>query len=189
LPFDKSLANKLSLAIPFKKGFTENQCIGSATRAWRELTDKDVKILLSEIEKSERERFSQDTILSTDEVMEILEVDLENFITRNSRLIGLDLVLIGRQLDTPVGRVDLLFEDKNSALIVVELKLNEIGTGALNQIRGYMHYYKTTTKKNVRGVLICKDVLPAFVDKFKNLLDIQVLCFGWKLTVYPRKWD
>lgn len=189
LRFDKTLADKLSLAIPFKKGFTENQCISSATRAWRELTDNDVKILLSEVEKSEREGFSQDTVLSTDEVMEILEIDLENFITRNSRLIGSDLALVGRQIETPVGRADLLFEDKNGTLIVVELKLNEIGTGALSQIRGYMHYYKTSTKKNVRGVLVCKDVLPAFIDKFKDLSDIQVLCFGWKLTVYPRKWD
>lgn len=189
LPFDKKLADKLSLEIPFKNGFTENQCISSATRAWRELTENDVKILQSEIERSEKEGFSHDTILSTDEVLEILEVDLENFITRNSRLIGSGLVSVGRQIETPVGRIDLLFEDKNGTLIVVELKLNQIGTGALNQLRGYMNYCRTNTNKNVRGVLVCKDVLPTFVDKFKNLPDIQILCFGWKLTVYPRKWD
>jgi hypothetical protein len=186
LSFNKTLAEKLSLGIQFKKGFTENQCISSATRAWRELTEKDVKILLTEVEKNEREGFNQDTILSTDEVMEILEVDLESFITRNSQLIGFDLALAGRQIETPVGRLDLLFEDKTGALVVVELKLNEIGTGALNQIRGYMRYYRTETKKNVRGVLVCKDVLPAFTNTFKNLTDVQILCYGWRLAVYPK---
>jgi hypothetical protein len=188
LIFDKTLADKLSLAIPFKEGFTENQCISSATRAWRELTGNDKEILLSEVEKSEREGFSQDTVLSTDEVMEILEIDLENFITANTRLIGSDLIFIGRQVETPDGRVDLLFEDKKGTLIVVELKLNEIGTGALNQIRGYMHYYRTSTKKNVRGTIVCKDVLPAFVHKFRGVSDVQVFRFGWKLTVYSKEW-
>jgi len=189
LPFDKDLAQKLSLKIPFKKHFTENQCIASATRAWRELSQNDVEVLLSEIERSEKEGFSIDTILSTDEVLEIREADLENFIVRNSRLMGHDLTLIGRQVDTPEGRVDLLFENRNKDLVVVELKLNEIGRGALNQLRRYMHYFRKNTRKDVHGILVCKDVLPAFVDEFKKLRDIQVFCFGWKLLVYPRKWN
>jgi len=188
LLFDKNLANKLSLNIPFKNGFTENQCIGSATRAWRELTANDVQIMLSEIEENEKAGYDPDAILSSDEVMEILEADLENFIVRNSNLIEHNLTLVGRQMDIPgVGRIDLLFEDKNDTLIVVELKLNEIGTKALNQLRGYMHYFKISTKKKVEGALICKDIMPAFAERFKDLSDIKILCYGWRLSIFPRK--
>ena len=110
LIFNKKLAEKLSLNIEFRQGFSENQCIGSATRSWRELSEKDIDLLISEIRQNEEEGFDQTTILSTDEVMEILEADLENFLEKNSKLIGDDLKLIGRQVQLPVGRVDLLFE-------------------------------------------------------------------------------
>lgn len=189
LPFDKNLANKLSLNIPFKNGKTENQCIGSATRAWRELTADDVQVLLLEIEENEKAGYNPDTIISSDEVMEILEADLENFIVRNSNLIGHDLTLVDRQMDIPgVGRIDLLYEDKNDTLIVVELKLNEIGTRALNQLRSYMSYFKTSTKGKVEGAIICKDIMPAFAERFKNLSDVKILCYGWRLSIFPRKW-
>ncbi len=49
LPFNKTLSKKLSLNIRFPVGKTETQVIGSATRAWRELTDIDVDILQNEI--------------------------------------------------------------------------------------------------------------------------------------------
>jgi hypothetical protein len=45
LPLDKKLAIRLSLNIPFPKRRAESMAIGSATRNWRQLTDKDVRIL------------------------------------------------------------------------------------------------------------------------------------------------
>lgn len=73
-------------------------------------------------------------MLSTDEVLEIREADLENFIVKNTQLIGPGLTLKDRQVDTRQGRLDLLFEDKNKNWVVVELKLYEIGRGAVNQL-------------------------------------------------------
>ena len=187
LGFTRELSEKLSLDIPFNEGYTENQCISSATRQWRRLTNNDIDILLSKIEKAESEGYDPDAILSTDEVLEIREVDLENFIVRNSGLIGRNLKLVGRQIETPTGRLDLLFADEKGDLIVVELKLNEVGTGALNQLRRYMREVKKGYMKNTKGVLVCKDVLPVFVENFKRLKDIQVVCFGWKLSVREKK--
>jgi RecB family endonuclease NucS len=132
LLFNRTLAQKLSLAIPFKEGFTENQCISSATRQWRKLTEEDADILLSEIKRAEKESIGADTVLSTDDVLEIREADLENFIVKNTQLIGSGLTLKDRQVDTRQGRLDLLFEDENKNLVVVELKLHEIGQGAVN---------------------------------------------------------
>jgi len=188
LLFNKTLAQKLSLAIPFKEGFTENQCISSATRQWRKLTEKDVDILLSEIKRAEREGIGADTVLSTDEVLEIREADLENFIVKNTQLIGPGLTLKDRQVDTRQGRLDLLFEDKNKNWVVVELKLHEIGRGAVNQLRRYMHQVRKDTNREVSGVIVCKDVLPAFVEEFEKLRDFRIFHYGWRLRIYPRRW-
>ncbi len=186
LLFNKKLAEKLSLNIRFKEGFTENQCIASATRAWRELSKKDVKILLSEIQRIKSQGFDQKTILSTDEVMEILEADLENFLEKNPKLIGDGLKLTGRQIQLPVGRIDLLFENSSKELIVVELKLGAIGTDAINQIRRYINHLRKETKQTVSGVIVCKSVMPAFQEKFKNLKNIKILFYGWKLVIHSK---
>jgi hypothetical protein len=183
LLFDRALAEKLSLTIKFPKGKTETQAIGSATRSWRELTDKDVEVLLEVIGSSEKEGFGVETVLSTDEVTEVIEKDLERFIENNPNLIVEALKSMRRQLDTPVGRIDLLLEDKKGNLIVVELKLNRIGRGAINQLRRYMNWVRRETNKEVAGVIVCKGVMPAFEEDFKKLKDITVFCYGWQLKV------
>jgi len=185
LLFDKTLAEKLSLNIKFSKGKTETQAIGSATRAWRELTGNDVKILLKGIKSSEKEGVGIETILSTDEVTEIIEKDIEGFIEKNTSLIGKSLKLKRRQLDTSAGRIDLIFEDKKDNLMVVELKLNTIGREAINQLRRYMNWVKKETKKEVTGIIVCKGVMPTFEEDFKKLKNIKILCYGWQLKVYP----
>jgi len=189
LLFNRALAEKLSLNIPFRKNFTDNQCISSATRQWRRLTEKDVETLLLEIKKYEMKGIASDVVLLTDEVLEIREADLENFIANNVNLFGLNLTLKGRQRDTRAGRLDLLFEDENNNLVVVELKLNEIGRYAINQLRRYIRQVRADTKKKVRGIIVCKDILPTFVDEFRRLRNIQIFHYGWKLKVYPREWE
>jgi len=189
LLFDRVLAQKLSLNIPFRKDFADSQCISSATRQWRRLTDKDVDTILLEIKKCEKKGIKSDVVLSTDEVLEIREVDLENFIVNNVHLLGSNLTLIGRQRDTRAGRPDLLFEDEHKNIVIIELKLHEIGRGAINQLRGYIRQVRADTKKKVRGVIICKDILPTFVDEFRKLRKIKIFHYGWKLDIYPRKWE
>ena len=185
LLFDRTLVEKLSLNIKFPKGKTETQVIGSATRAWRELKGTDVEALLEAIALSEKEGILTETILSTDEITEIIEKDLEGFIESDPSSIGDNLKLIRRQLDTPVGRIDLLFEDKKGNIIVVELKLNKIGREAVNQLRRYMNWVGKGAKKEVAGVIVCKGVMPAFQEDFEKLKNIKILCYGWQLKVYP----
>lgn len=185
LLFDKSLAEKLSLNIKFSIEKTETQVIGSATRSWRELTNNDVKILLDAVKSSEKVGMGVETILSTEEVTEIIEKDLENFIEKNPCLIGESLKSDKRQFDTPVGRIDLLFKNEKDNLIVVELKINSIGRNAIYQLRRYMKYIENETKKDVTGIIVCKGVMPTFEEEFKKLKDIKILCYGWQLKVYP----
>jgi len=185
LLFDRNLADKLSLNIKFPKGKTETQAIGSSTRSWRELTGKDIKVLFRAIEQYEKEGTEIETVLSTDEVTEVIEKDIEKFIEKNSSLIGESVKLVKRQLDTPVGRIDLLFETNKNDFIVVELKLNKIGRDAVNQLRRYMTWLKKETKKEVSGVIVCKGVMPAFEEDLNKIKNIKIFCYGWQLKVYP----
>ncbi len=185
LPLDRQLTEKLYLNIPFHKNKTELQNISSATRAWRELSDSEVNILLKQIDLYENQALSSDIILSTDEVLEIRENDLENAIVSNPQLLGENVRLVGRQIVLPSGRTDLLFES-DEEIIVVELKLNEIGKNAVNQIRAYIRDLRNEyKKKNVRGIILCKDILPTFMEEFKQLKNIEIYLYGWKLHVYP----
>ena len=185
LLFDKKLAQKLSLNIKFPKRKTETQAIGSATRSYRELTDKDVKVLRKEIELSKNSKKIIETILSTDEVTEIIEKDLEGFIEINPGQIGRSLKFIRRQVDTPVGRIDLFFEDDKGNPVIVELKLNKIGRDALNQIKKYMIWAEKETKKKVTGIIVCRGVMPAFQEEFRKLKNIRIFTYGWKLSINP----
>ncbi len=185
LPFTKSVAGRLSLDIPFDSFRTDNENISSATRTPRELSPKDVKILLDEITLFEIEGLNPGYLHSTDEVRDIREVDLENLLAQNPHIIGSSYELVDRQLDTREGRLDLLLRDEHDILTVVEIKLNEIGRGAVNQIKRYMSQVRRDTKAEVRGIIICKGVMPSFEEAASNLRDIRIHRYGWKLEVSP----
>jgi len=183
--FNKALAEKLSLNIKFTEGKTDTQVIGSATRAWRKLTDHDVRVILDTIQLSKKEGLALKTVLSTDEVTDIIEKDIENFIEKNPDLIGTSFKLKRRQLNTSVGRIDLLLEEQNGDFIVVELKLNKIGREAINQLRKYMNWVRKQTGKKATGIVVCKGVMPAFEEDLGKLKDIKIFCYGWRFEIYP----
>jgi len=187
LPFDKKLARKLSLNIKFPEKRTETQAIGSATRNWRELTNKDVKILQKEIWKLDKKGFPTKKLLSSEEVSNVIEKHLEDITANSPHLIGKSVKLESRQLATDDGRIDLLFEDANGNKIVVEMKLHKIGRGAVEQTRKYMKWLKKKTKKKVSGIIVCEGVMPAFAEDIKKLKDIKILCYGWQLQT--QLWD
>lgn len=183
LLFDKSLAEKLSLKIPFPKNRTEIQAIVSATRQHRKLTKKDISVMLREIEKLKDSPKLDKTIYSTDEVMEVIEKDIEGIIQKNPGIIGKDLELIGRQVDTDVGRIDMLYKDKYGNYTVIEIKLNKIGREAINQTKKYMKWIRNKQKVNVNGVIVCKGVMPIFEEEFKKLKNIAIYIYGWKFGI------
>ena len=185
--FNKKLADKLSLGIKFTKNRSESLTIGSATRSWRTLTDHDIKVLMNEAKTSEACGIEPDTILSTDEVAEIIEKDIENLIAASPKILGSNFKLIKRQYGTAVGIIDLIYEDKRGAKLIVELKLNKIGREALNQLRRYMDHIKKETRKPVKGIIVCKGVMPAFEEEFKKLKNIEILRYGWKFQIKPNK--
>jgi hypothetical protein len=185
LPFNKSIAKRLSLKIKFNKSFTETQCIGSATRSWRMLTNKDIKALLSAIKLNDKHTHKSEKLLSTIEVTDFIEKDIEKYLKDHISKLGQNIKLINTQYETPVGRIDMLFKQGNNNLIVVELKLNKIGRETIRQIRRYMDYMKKETKGSVSGIVVGEGIHPAFEEELSNLKNIKVLNYGWKLEVAP----
>lgn len=184
LPFDKNLANKLSLNIKFISDKTETQIIGSATRSWRELSNNDVNILIKEIEALEKEGFNSEKILSTEEIVELLERDVESYLEKNHKLFGDKITSVRRQIDTPVGRIDLLFEKDNGA-IIIEIKLGKIGNDAVSQLKRYINWAEKELNKDIKGFIVCSGVMPAFKEELAKLKDIKIFCYGWQLKVIP----
>lgn len=183
LPFNRRIAKKLNLGIGFKKGRSETQSIGSACREWRELGDKEVEFLLDEIREWEAESISGDTFFSTDEITQILERDLENYLVREPQTLGKGLRVVKRQMRTPGGRLDILLEDRRGNLVVAELKLDFIGRDAVRQLKNYMRFVKHEERRKVKGIIVCKGVLPAFEEDLSYLNNVSVFTYGWKMAI------
>lgn len=186
LPFDRGLAERLSLGITFPSGYTENQRISSSTRSWRSLKQEDVETILDAIRENDESSVESEAVLSTDEVLEIREMDLENLVVGNPSLIGENLLYVGRQIPLDGDRLDLLYKDQDGNPVVVELKLNEIGKRAIDQLRRYMRKVRNDYKRETKGIMICKGVLPAFADQINRLRGIRILHYGWQLRIYER---
>jgi hypothetical protein len=187
LLFDKELAQRLSLNIPFAVRFTETQAISSATRQWRRLSDSDIDTLLTAIELAER-RPVLSQLYSSEEVAETIEQHIESFIAANPALIGPGLSLTHRQWPRASGRLDLLLEDEHGDMTVVEVKYGWLGRDALRQVRTYVDELRASNVgRSVKGVLVGAGVMPAYQEDFKRQHDIQVFVFGW--TMQLQAWD
>ena len=80
--------------------------------------------MLKEIEKAQNQSFLKTTYLSTEEIEQFDESDVEKFISLNPEILGSGLKLINRQLVLDLeNRLDLLLKnDATNELVVVEIK-------------------------------------------------------------------
>jgi len=65
------------------------------------------------------------------------EYDLETWLVSNPELIGTDIMLIGRQVNTKSGPIDLLGIDKSGNTVIIEIKRSELPREALAQAIDY----------------------------------------------------
>jgi putative NIF3 family GTP cyclohydrolase 1 type 2 len=195
LLFDRALARKLSLKIHFTKERTELFRISSHTRAFRELSKDDERVLLREIRKIERKKIRPNILLSTDEIQELTETDLEELISKRPDLLGeRGLKLKERQYElTPKDRIDLLLTDAQGDYVIVELKPDMIGRDALTQTRRYLHRLRNQlgnkTNKKVRAIIVCKGIMPAFSNVYGKLRDVSIRYYGWKIAIASSEID
>jgi hypothetical protein len=98
-----------------------------------------------------------------------LERDLETWLAENPDLLGRKLLVIGQQVSTTSGRLDLLALDTFGALHIIELKRSMLPREAVAQALDYAAWLNSTSSEEI--VRIAEDHLKqpldeAFQDKF-----------------------
>lgn len=182
--YSKALPHPLSLTPDIQGALSRKP--NSISRPWVRLHKTDVELLLSKIAASEEEGFLKDTFLSTGEVQQIMEEDIETFIQSNPQVLGTTLKPFRRQHVLRSGdRVDLILQD-NAGLLVVEIKKGAIGREAFQQVSRYITQVRSEFRRSARGVIVCGDVLPAFEEFFDRRIQqgkIEIYLYSWKFNV------
>jgi hypothetical protein len=114
--------------------------------------------------------------------------DFEPWLASNAEIIGPDIMLIGRQVSTKSGPIDLLGIDKSGNTVVIEIKRSELPREALAQAIDYA--------SNVAGWTV--DKLSEIYSTYANILTRPKLDFNkpgskaaqrWNLTQRPNYWN
>ncbi|AMM95770.1 hypothetical protein UP17_25385 (plasmid) [Peribacillus simplex] len=188
LELNERLLKQLSRPANLNPNQTTLAAISSALRTWKELSSNDIKLLFGLIKENEKEGRLNNKLLSTEEVFQVLERDIEKYIASNPEILGHGLKLLKQQyIFSDDSRLDLLLINPlNDEVIVVEIKKNKIGREAKQQIKHYMKLCSTELGYlNVKGFIVCPGILPYFEEEMvaAKKENIYVKAFGWKLDV------
>ena len=83
------------------------------------------------------------------------EERLEEWIDREPSLLGLDLLLLGRQVTTPFGgRIDLLAINEEAELIIIELKREKTPRDIIAQVLDYASWEQTLGMNELEEISI-----------------------------------
>jgi hypothetical protein len=119
-----------------------------------------------------------------------LEKDLESWIENSPEILGEDLLVVARQLVTPVGRLDLLCIDSDCMPVIVELKRDSTPREAIAQSLDYASWLDTLSEDEFRGLTkpyLTKPLEEAFSEHFDKLLKID--CQKHRIILVAPKLD
>jgi RecB family endonuclease NucS len=85
------------------------------------------------------------------------EADIVKVITMNVDVIEKGAKIIGTDISTPYGKVDVLLKKDDGTLIVVEVKNEKAGVAAVLQLKRYVEFYHEKGFKAV-GVLVAPSI-------------------------------
>jgi len=95
---------------------------------------------------------------------------LERWIEENPALVGLDVLIIGRQVVTDHnGRIDLLAIDREGNLTIVELKRDRTSRDVVAQVLDYASWVTSLTAEQIDRIAqekLGKSLERAFLDRF-----------------------
>ena len=100
-----------------------------------------------------------------------IEDDLESWVEGNPEILGKDLLVVGRQCITPVGRLDLLCIDGDGVPVIVELKRASTPREAIAQSLDYASWLDSRTEdefKELAGKFLRKPLAQAFSEHFPS---------------------
>src|SRR5690606_14572502 len=80
------------------------------------------------------------------------EKRLEGWVESAPNLIQADLVIVGRQVETEAGRLDLLALDPQGRWVVIEIKRGTLNRDAIAQALDYASVLATLDENQLRGI-------------------------------------
>ncbi|TFB59029.1 hypothetical protein E3N86_12365 [Cryobacterium sp. Hz7] len=83
-------------------------------------------------------------------------------------LLGQDLLIIGRQVRTVGGRIDLLAIDANGVIYIIELKLNEASPAIITQVLAYRRGIKRLNREGIIRLVADGDLNVDLTDAFQR---------------------
>jgi hypothetical protein len=98
------------------------------------------------------------------------EKRLKDWIEQDVSLLGMDLLIIGRQIQTAGRRLDLLAIDSDGNPVIIELKRDKAPRDAVAQVLDYASWVNGLTPKEIDGIASSYLKKP-LRDAFKNRFD------------------
>lgn len=102
------------------------------------------------------------------------EYILEDWIAKDSSLLGMELLMIGRQVTTDFGgRIDLLAIDRQGDITIIELKRDRTPRDIVAQVLDYASWIRRLSYKDLNSIAsayIKKDLSSAFVEFFDEAI-------------------
>lgn len=99
------------------------------------------------------------------------EEQLEIWIEKDISILGLNILLLGRQVTTSFGgRIDLLGIDEQGDLVVIELKRDKTPRNVVAQILDYASWVRTLSYSDISGLAmkyLKEELSSAFFNKFE----------------------
>ncbi len=92
-------------------------------------------------------------LVSTKLIVVGTEEDIVKMIVSNPKVIDPSATLVGKDVPTPYGKVDVVLKKGDGKLIVIEVKNEKAGISAVAQLKRYVEFYKSQGI-DVEGVLV-----------------------------------
>ncbi|MGG3507978.1 endonuclease NucS domain-containing protein [Paenibacillus lautus] len=188
LEITPQLLSKLSKPANLNSNQPPLAAISSALRTWKQLNSNDITLLMDEINRNEEKGRLTNNILSSNEVFQVLERDIEKLIASQPTILDDNYTLERSQIVfSDDSRLDLLLKDRvNNEYIVVEIKKGAIDRQALNQIK---HYIKQCQKELglsiVKGIIIGSSISKYYEAEIINAKKdgITTRTYGWRFAI------
>lgn len=97
-----------------------------------------------------------------------VEKDLEDYLEAHLSLPGQDLLIIGRQVKTVGGVIDLLAIDSTGVIYIIELKLNAASPSVIGQVLGYRRSIKRLNREKIVRLVADCDPKIDLVESFQR---------------------
>ena len=101
------------------------------------------------------------------------EKRLEDWIEQDVSLLGMDLLIIGRQVQTPGRRLDLLAIDSDGSPVIIELKRDKAPRDVVAQVLDYASWVNGLTPQEIDDIAssyLNKPLADVFRDRFDTTL-------------------